>query len=166
MDILSKLPSFKNVEEAIGVKDAIDEAGSKAERIKFHRNHVRNGPANFKGLTSGQERRARQRALNAMTRKARRKQIRDYFATTRKAAVVHGYLQGAGVISYAGGQAPTHEHAVRAVRWILERFGKVDVEGNLLTDQGSVQAALQDAFNFWQKATGQSETTIDWTVSA
>ncbi len=151
MDILSKIPSLsKSPEEAA----EIDEAQAKRDRIKFHRDNVRNGPAKFRHVTAGQERRARTRALARQTKKARRAQIRNHHETQRLAATVRGQLLLAGVLPYADSRTPEPVAQVKAVVWIVQRFGVEAEDGSASLLAEDVIAALNAALKFYGQAVG------------
>ena len=77
----------------------------------------------------------------------------------------YGQLQGAGVLAYASGIEPTHDQAVRSVRWILQNFGVKDDSGQIRADKAGVESALQSALNFHNEALDLPQTEIDWTRS-
>lgn len=135
-------------------------AEAKKQRIAFHRAHVRNGPAKFAHQSSGQVRRESKRALARGTRKARRAQIRDYFARERKAAVLGAHLRAVGVLDYSGSGKVVHDQAVRSLVWLVERFADGE-DGQVLTlDSRTVSAALTNALNTWQKLVGMPPSPL------
>lgn len=160
MNILSKLPFMNQTEEEAA---EIDEAQAKKDRIAFHRDHVRNGPSNFKTVTNGQVKRAKVRALKAETKKARRRQVRAYLANQRQAATVRGHLQAAGVLPFfTEDYTATPEQALRSIMWIVARFAPAQANGSgeVEVTNGLVAEALTAALNFWQDAVGYPRTKL------
>lgn len=153
-NLFSQLPGLKS-DDAEHIAE-VDEAQAKADRIAFHRTHVRNGPANFKTQTNGQAKRARVRALARETKKARRAQVRNYLQTQRLAATVRGQLQLAGVLPYADGRTPDPVRQVKAVVWIVQRFGPDEVSFK----SAAVIDALNSALKFYSQATGHLGLSI------
>lgn len=161
MDILSKLPFLKSdaTEEEVA---EYDEAQARLDRIAFHRDHVRNGPANFKQPTNGQVKRAKKRALARDTKKARRQAIRKYHADQREGATLRAHLQGAGVLPYFGEQAPTPRQAVQSVSWLVSRFAPApaDGSGRIEVTRSVVMESLQAGLNRWQQIVGHPATKL------
>lgn len=157
LDLLSKLP-FLNHDDV----DEVDEEQAKRDRIAFHRDHVRNGPANFKTQSSGQVRRAKTRALAGRAKKARRHQVQTFFANQREHAVLRGHLQAVGVLPYHE-SAPASvkvnpDGAVRATRAIVHQFGDLtDSEDTL------VRNALQRAYDRFCALSGVETSEIEYT---
>ena len=157
-NLLSKLPFLgegkadrdltpEEIEEA--------EAQAKRDRIAFHRDHVRNGPAKFKQMTTGQERRARHRSLDSMTRKGRRRQIRQYHADMREAATLRGHLQAAGVVRYASEFHAPDFAIMRSIIWIVRHFAEGDENGRIEVTHEVVIDAIEKAWQRWCRLTGQ-----------
>lgn len=160
MDILSKLPGLKPETATV---EEIDEAQAKKDRIAYHRDHVRNGPVKHRSITSGQERRARQRRLERQTRKARKAQVRLYLAQQREAATLRGHLQAAGVQAYAGEHVATGEQALRSIVWIVRHYADdsaVDENGRVEVTHEVVVGALTAALNRWQTLAGMPVTPL------
>lgn len=153
MNILSKLPGLHDDTTA---PEEIDEAQAKKDRIAFHRDHVRNGPANFKTISSGQQRRAKERALKTHTRKARRRQIRTYLAEQREAATILGHLQAVGAVSYASVDFGLSQRAVvRSMAWIIQNFVEAEEGSTVEVTREVIVQSLTSALNRWQRLTGQ-----------
>lgn len=148
MDIFSKIPFLKSDDTE---QIAEDEAQAKAERIKFHRIHVRNGPTNFKDQTNGQVKRARVRALARETKRARRIQVRNHRRTQQYAATVRGQLQLAGALPYLDGRALDPVRQVKAVAWLVQRFGAEEIP-NYRAEY--VLNSLRSALGFYSKTVG------------
>jgi hypothetical protein len=145
VNLFSKLPFLKSddAEQA-----EVDETQARKDRIKFHRDHVRNGPSNFKTLTSGQIRRAQRRELNGRTKKARRAQVQNYFATQRLAATVRAHLQHAGVLPFVNENhvLDLHKQVVSAA-WIVQRFG-TEIEVEVTDDDGETRVVKTGEMSF------------------
>jgi hypothetical protein len=162
VDILSRIPFLNSKTEPDDDRtDEAIEAEAKAERIRFHREKVRNGPTNFKFLTNGQIKRAERRELAGRTRKARRAQVKNYFDTQRLAASVRGHLQSAGVLPYAVEREIDRQQQVVSAAWLVTRFG-VDIED---TDEVSfayndVLIALGAALKFYGQAVGLPDLRV------
>lgn len=147
MDILSKLiPSLKHQDDV--EVDIIDEAQEKKDRIAFHRTHVRNGPVKFKEPTTGQQRRAHQRALARRARKAYRQQVRTYFAAQREAAILRAKLQDCGVLAFVqrDREIPILT-TYNALVWIIERYAEGEVGTSVEVTDATVRRALQAALD-------------------
>lgn len=135
------------------------EAELKAERMKFHREQVRNGPVNFRHVTSGQVRRAQERAKAREMKRNFKREVSSYFERQRVAATVRGHLKIAGVIPFIDGhEAELHEQIV-STGWLLQRFGvevKVDGTGTgrISFAAGDVIDGLRNALSFYNNATG------------
>lgn len=160
MNILDKLP-FLNSDPKTEADQAALEAEAKAERIKFHRTQVRNGPVKFKAPTTGQIKRAQRRALAAEGRKGRRRQVRAYIRQQQEAATIRGHLQGAGVVAYAGDTfTTTPERALQSIVWIVQRFAEGDENGVVEVTEENVRLALTRALNRWQAIVGHPQTKL------
>lgn len=107
------------------------EADEKRARIQWHRDHVRNGPAKFKTATTGQVRRAQARETKRKMKKARRKQVLNYFAQERFIATLRGNLQAAGVLDYVTDYKPSERQEARALNWLARTFEGDDLEARL-----------------------------------
>lgn len=162
MNLFSKLNFGKAHEDAQAILNADPEelrAADKAERIKFHREKVRNGPVNWKIPTNGQIRRAERRAAEAHTRKAFKGEVRSYFERQRVASFLRPHLQNVGLIAfYDGHEAPKFDQIV-STAWIVQRYGvEVTVDGvgtgHVSFKKGDIIDALKNAARFYQSATG------------
>lgn len=167
MDILSKLPFLKNKHVPETEEEGPTDAELKAERIRFHREKVRNGPVNFKTPTTGQIRRAQRRDLDRRTRKARRGQVQNYFATQQLGAVVRAHLQAAGVLPYVHERPLDLQQQVVSAAWLIQRFGVpvMAEDGVTETDEMSfayfdVLTALGAALKFYGQTIGRNDLQI------
>lgn len=154
---------FEKLSNVIKGKDdtVAAEAEAKAERIKFHRERVRNGPTKFRTVTNGQVRRARDRAIAAEMRRTHRKQVRAYFDTQKEASVLRGHLQALGALSYSDTLRPIDPvKADRSARWVIQRFAKANDEGQIEVTRQVVLDAITAAFNRWQVLTGQEVSPL------
>jgi hypothetical protein len=162
VDILSKLPFLSgdaNNDETID--EVALEVEAKADRIKFHRAHVRNGPANFKEQTSGQVRRAKVRALAGRTRKAARAQRREHFAQRAEHALLRGHLQAIGVIAYETDFVPTQDARFVSARWVLNNYGG-DLSGDDFNEAEFLRAAVQAAFDRFSDISGVERSEVEY----
>lgn len=166
MNIFSNLPGLK-LSEGTELTDEERAAEEKRDRIKFHRESVRNGPVKFSHTTTGQLRRARQRAMTAMQRKGYRRQVRAHFANLREASILRAKLQGVGLLdSYVEiPEASGHKAAL----WIIAKFG----DRQAITEQGLtvdiVEVAFLNALNRWEELSGlqkSDELPDDYSVTA
>lgn len=137
------------------------EKREKAERVKFHRDHVRNGPRSFGTVTSGQFRRRLGREQKARLKKARRDQVRTYFETQRKIAVIRGHLQSAGVLESGLGGYPdiagnefVANRAAHSYHWLVDNFWEWE------DGEGHTGAALLRALNTYQELVGIEKTGL------
>lgn len=156
-DIFKSLPGVTKSDDGERelTKDEIA-AEEKAERIKFHRERVRNGPVNFKAITNGQIRRAQARAEANAAKKARRAEIRNHLEKMRFASVLRGQLAVAGAIPSVVEYGMPRQ--VDATVWIVRRFGvsvdRVDGPAYASFKQADVVSALRNAVDFYNRATG------------
>lgn len=161
MDLLSKLPFLKS-EKADEPELSPEEA--RKQRIQFHRDHVRNGPSNFKVVTNGQQKRAHVRALNRRTRKARRAQVRQHFANLQEAAILRGHLQSVGIAPYALVSTKLEpQRALDSVIWIVQRFADdnlVNETGQVEVTEAVVRQSLTSCLNRWQHLVGLPPTEL------
>lgn len=120
MEIFKHLPllSGKKADAA----EKFDEAVAKEQRIKYHREHVRNGPRQTRTWTNGQIRRAKQRELARQQKRARRRQLDTYFAERQETAVIRAMLTGAHILPSV--KPVSAERARDAVIWIASRFAE------------------------------------------
>ena len=137
---------------------------AKKARIQFHREHVRNGPVKFNPPTSGQLRRAKKRALGGETRKARRRQIRVYFADQREGAVIRAKLQAVGLLSYVDRSRKLDPRiGYEATVWLVQRFASDDLadeQGRVEVTEQVVRDAFQSALNRWESIVGLPTSRI------
>ena len=134
-------------------------AQDKAERIKFHRERVRNGPVKFTQLTNGQIRRAEARATRREIQRNFRRDVRNHLETARVAAVLRGQLQIVGLIPFLDGREAPLEQQVRSTIWIVKNYSPEVIAGEKrLVSQafrrGDILDALATAARFYQAATG------------
>lgn len=121
----------------------------KRERVNFHRERVRNGPAKFSTMTSGQIRRAQQRDLKARQRKQFKRTVKNHFGDRRNEAILRGQLQLAGILPLSSGEHDDRS-IDQAVVWIYDRFGeKVEKP-----ESKHIEAALQAAWERYTELTG------------
>ena len=146
-----KLPSL--------AADEVDttEADEKAERIRFHREKVRNGPVKFSTPTNGQLRRAEKRAGQRALKKRRQEQVRSYFAREREASVLRGQLQAIGVLPYFSGGKPSEQHALTATKWIVQRYGELE-----RSDADLIRNAVQKTYDRYCDLMGQERSEIEY----
>lgn len=159
MDILSQIPflSKKTAPEAPATGELTEAdrlAEEKADRVAFHREHVRNGPVKFRHIADGAVRRANQRAIKRSTKRARRVQLKNYHETQRIAATVRGQLQLAGALPYVVERELDREQQVRSVVWLVVRFGTEKEDGTVSLAYDDVVAALNSALKFYGQAVG------------
>lgn len=134
-------------------------AQDKADRITFHRTHVRNGPTTFKMLSAGQVRRAEARVKKREQDKIFKGQVRNYFEQQRVASFLRPHLQVVGLISFVGnGEAPLADQ-ITSTAWIVQRYGRETTVDGVGTGHASflrddVLGALKTAAKFYGTATG------------
>lgn len=162
MDLLSKLPFLKGdpeVEDTRTDEEIAEQA--KKDRIKFHRESVRNGPVKFKTVTAGQERRAQKRALARQKKNNYRSQVRSYLETRRLASITAGKLREAGALPYVDVRWPVDRvQQVLATAWIVQRFGVEDEDGETSYALDDVVAALNAALKFYGQAYNFGEQAL------
>lgn len=146
-----KTPSFMRRTPEIPVSE--DPAADKAARIKFHREHVRNGPRPFSYVTSGQVRRQRERDAASMQRKSSKRYRRDWMNNRLRLAILRGQLQAVGAIVYESGIKPTEEQQRQAATWIVREFGERDDDGALVFHDDLLKDAVAKAYNTYRDAT-------------
>lgn len=141
---------------------AADEAQAKQERIKFHREHVRNGPSKFKTPSNGQLERARQRYYDGLRRKDYRKQVRAHFRNSMEAAVLRGHLRSVGLTLIDGlpEYRPTQAQAMASTIWLLEAFAEPNEDGQVRVTSDVVIGAYQAGLSRWQEIVGLPKTRI------
>lgn len=154
MNLFSRLSFVKGNDEYV-----VDPA--KEARIKFHRTHVRNGPAKLKASSRGQEKRERVRALARDTRRARRIQAQNFLETRRLAHITRGQLQQAGVLPWYMSTTPIDPvKQVKSVVWLVQRFGIEEEDGSSSLKRNDVLAALNAALKFYGEAVGLPGLTV------
>lgn len=158
MNILSRLP-FLNSQASDKVDAEAAEIQAKADRVKFHRESVRNGPVNFKTLSSGQLRRAAVRATKSEQRKARRKQVRGYFANEREAATLRGHLQHVGIVPFVSDNITiSYDAAEASLAWLCARYVRTTKQP--IVNEGDLVKVLTSALNRYQRLTGAQVTPL------
>lgn len=144
---------------SLAADDEIDttEADEKADRIRFHREKVRNGPAKFSTPTNGQLRRAEKRAGQRALKRRRQEQVRTYFAREREAAVLRGHLQALGVLPKVG-HGKLSDSYYDSTTWVARKYGDLTQadETRLLRD------AIQKAFDRYCDLMGQERSEIEY----
>jgi hypothetical protein len=132
---------------------AEQEAEAKKERIKFHREHVRNGPRTFAYATSGQQRRFRARGQAAARRKMNKRYRREWMRRQAELATLRGHLTILGVIECRNAAVKAAGFAPSTVQescvWVIRKYGERDDEGNIVqSDQllDNAVAAARKAF--------------------
>lgn len=166
LDFLS-LPSLnQDADEADLTEEELAEreAQAKKDRIAFHREHVRNGPAKFRHVTPGQAKRQRRRDLARQTRKAQRAQRRAFISKVQEHALLRGQLQAVGVIAYETDFRPSEEARFNAARWILTHYGSDDIEnlGDDDSNQSYLRDALQAAFDRFSDLSGVERSEVEY----
>lgn len=157
LDFLS-LPSLNDAEERDLTEEEIAdlEAQAKADRIKFHRTHVRNGPVKFGRAPSAKQ--ERRRALARQTKKATRAQRREFIAKVQEHALLRGQLQAVGVIAYETDYAPSDDARFAAAKWIVQHYGEVTDSGDDL-----LRNAVQAAFDRFSDLSGVERSDVEYT---
>lgn len=160
IDILStQLGKALNDEEPIDERtDEEIAADEKRERIRFHREKVRNGPVKFSQPTSGQQRRAMVRATNSMQRKGYRRQVKAYFAAQRELMSLRPRLQAAGILPITVALPAARTYS--AIVDLISSFAEPDENGQVEVTEVVVRDALRSALNRYQTLTGQELTAL------
>lgn len=149
-NLLAKLPGPTLFGKRITELKEIPQDESRAQRVQFHRERVRNGPAKFSTPTNGQVRRARKRAEATSHRKQLAKARRNHWQARREAAVLRSYLQAAGIMPYDHrDKVASIEDATRAITWLYVKFGK-----SLSGHPTMIEDALQAAWAHYCELTG------------
>lgn len=139
-------------------------AEEKAERIRFHREKVRNGPINFTSFTNGQIRRAKTRAAARDQRKSYRADVKNYFERRSLAALVRAHLQTVGIIQFLDGREAPLRSQVASTIWLARRFGVEVVNdegvgaGYVSFRSGDLVDAMREAAKFYGTVTGFTPT--------
>lgn len=147
-----KLPSLTETDESEQTEEE-----AKAERIRFHREKVRNGPTTFRHITGGMIRRAKYRDLTRNARKVRRGQIRDFLASEREIAVLRGHLQAVGVLSYASDFVAPDELRLVAATALVRRFGDLTEDGEQI-----LRTSIQRAYDRYCTLVGQETSPVEF----
>lgn len=157
INILDKLPGLETV-PTTEVEE--DPAQAKKDRIAFHRTSVRNGPANFKTVTTGQRRRAMVRATQSMQRKGYRSQVKAYFAAQREAASLRHRLQAVGLLPYRAEVNLPQYRVFRASVDLIQAFAEAQPGEQVEVTEAVVRQAFETALNRYLKLVGQQPTTL------
>lgn len=120
-------------------------AEEKKQRVKFHRDSVRNGPVKWSHVTTGQQRRRAARDKAALQRKANKRHRRDFFRGQLHLATLRGQLQAIGAVSYATDYKPSVKQRIAAGQWLLGAFGERDSEGGLVLHDDALKDAVAAA---------------------
>lgn len=159
MNILGNLiPSLREDEDLRSPEEI--EAEAKAERIKFHRSQVRNGPVSFKDVTNGQVRRSKARDIKRQMKKTRKKQLANYFASQYEAAVLGAHLKVVGLVAYQTRSFKLNPNQIRESSiWLIKRFA--DAQGNQVevTEQ-VVRDSFQSALSRWASLVGLGDVRV------
>lgn len=134
-------------------------AQEKTERVKFHREQVRNGPVKFRSVSAGQIRRARQRAMDRDIRRNYRREVRNHFERQRVAATLRPHLQAVGLAPTWDDRDFPLEDQIISTAWIAQRYGRETTVDGVGTGHVSflredIIAALETAASFYRAATG------------
>lgn len=121
------------------------EAELKAERIKFHRQHVRTGPSRFKSVTTGQIRRAEERARRSHERKTNIRHRRHFKNRQLGNAVIRAKLQAVGVFPYVTGYRATENEQYRAGVWLIQNFAPRNEQSEIVFDDHTLERAIDNA---------------------
>jgi hypothetical protein len=141
----------KTTEERELTADEIaeQEAQAKKDRIKFHREQVRNGPRKFSYVTSGQQRRFQARGQAAQRRKMNRRYRRDWMRKQAELATLRGHLTILGVIECRNEAVKASGFAPSTVRescvWAIRKYGERDDEGNIVQSDTLLDDAVAAA---------------------
>jgi len=163
VNIFSHLPGLgKKVTPRDDVVELTDEeqaAQAKAERIEIHRTQVRNGPAKWSHVTSGQIRRAAKRAQDREVRKNFKREVNEYLMKQRVAATLRPHLQVLGLVSTYDNRVFSLHDEVVSTGWITQRYGRETEVDGVKTGHVSflhedVLAAIKAAAQFYESATG------------
>lgn len=156
---LNRLFGGSRDEEAVPFEDLSPEeqaevlAEEKAERVKFHRKSVRNGPVKWRTITTGQQRRQATRDQKALERKANRRHRRNFRQKQVKVATLRGQLQTIGVLPTATGIVFREGDRIAAYQWLTHRFGQRDDQGHLILNNDTVQDAVKAAGTEYHRLT-------------
>lgn len=130
----------------------------KAERIKFHRQSVRNGPVKFRTLTNGQVRRMQKRDLLNQQKKSHRQARSNHWQGRQEAARLRAFLQGAGVVPYVTGINPSDETRDKAYRWLIGNYAdEIETDDDGIITTQTVENALYNAWKRYSDLTGQEQ---------
>jgi hypothetical protein len=122
------------------------EADAKAERIRFHREKVRNGPVKFTTFTNGQVRRTLQREDETRRRKLNKRHRRDWMAKRAELATLRGHLVIMGVLECRDETTEFAPHIRQeSAVWLVRKFGPRDENGELVKGDTLVVDAVAKA---------------------
>lgn len=160
MNIFSSLASVltgRKVDEDLDVGPT--EAELRAERIKFHRERVRNGPVKFTQFTAGQIRRAEARAAKRNVERNFKASVRNHFETQRAGAYLRPHLQTIGLLPFIDLHEAPLDKQITSTAWIVQRYGVEVVNdgrgtGHASFRRGDVMDAIRNAVRFYEVATG------------
>lgn len=107
------------------------DAAAKADRIREHREHVRNGPVKTRPFTSGQRRRLVERDRQAQHRKVNRRHRRQWMATQQVNATLRGHLIVLGIVECQEGSTFTPTQYQCSLEWVIGKFAARDESGAL-----------------------------------
>lgn len=114
MNLTRFLPGLANGEDELTEEELVEaDAKSKAERIAWHRDNVRNGPRSFGHLTEGRHRSRASRGEKARLRKANKANRADWMRANRQLSTLRGQLEVVSRSELAG--RPIYENALRGL---------------------------------------------------
>lgn len=119
----------------------------KAQRIQFHREKVRNGPANFTYWTAGQQRRAQARAAKSQHRKLNQRHRRNFKTGELDRAILRGQLQAIGALPYATDFKPTVQMSISASTWLVANFAPRNEQSEIIFDDETLTRAVENAMS-------------------
>lgn len=124
--------------------EALTDEELKAQRIQFHRDHVRNGPQKWRTISTGQQRRQRDRDMKALQKKATRTHRRAWHQRKAEFATLRGHLTILGVLEGHGTEF-TRQQTQTSLEWVVAKFGERDDDGNLVLNDNLVGDAVEAA---------------------
>lgn len=147
-------PLFNHLHRDAADSESLSDEELKKQRIQFHRDHVRNGPAKFRSITPGMQRRAAARAQEAATRKTNRRYRRAWMAQQADLATLRGHLTILGIIECpAGGTPITALNQQESLVWVVRKYGERDDEGRIVEGEDMVDKAVANAREAFVQAT-------------
>ena len=118
----------------------------KKQRVQWHRDHVRNGPQNWRTLTSGQVRRQHARDAKSRQRKTNKRYRRAWMAQQREIATLRGHLIVLGVLECKHAEtAFTDAQRQTSLMWVVQKYGLRDDDGRIVADDAMVPDAVTAA---------------------